>query len=156
MKNILFISLIGCISFGLVDNVAGQNQQNLRIERHVDSIFHVMIEAAEILDYDKLTTAVDDRYKAGFITGGLYYAQYDSLIKSIRAKSLGVIGQHITIQNEKITVLSDNIVLLTASGIAKIDVNNGSSFSVNFDWSFVYAKLDNIWKVIQSHQSSIR
>ena len=156
MKTTLFISLICYFSFGFIDNVAGQNQQNLRIERQIDSIFHVMIKAAENLDYDKLTTGVDDRYKAGFITGGLYYAQYDSLIKSIKTKSLGVIGQNITIQKEKITVLSDDIVLLTARGTAKIDINNGSSFSVNFDWSFVYAKLDNSWKVIQSHQSSIR
>ena len=123
MKTTLFISLICYFSFGFIDNVAGQNQQNLRIERQIDSIFHVMIKAAENLDYDKLTTGVDDRYKAGFITGGLYYAQYDSLIKSIKTKSLGVIGQNITIQKEKITVLSDNLVLITASGITKIDVN---------------------------------
>jgi Calcium/calmodulin dependent protein kinase II Association. len=156
MKNTLFISLLCCISFGFIDNAAGQNQQNLRIERQIDSIFHVMIKAGENLDYDKLSTGVDDRYKAGFITGGLYYAQYDSLIKSVKAKSLGITGQNITIQKEKITVLSDHIVLVTAHGIAKVDVNNGSSFSVNFDWSFVYAKLDNNWKVIQSHQSTAR
>ena len=156
MKNKLFSSLICCILFVFINNVAGQNRQNIKIEKQIDSIFHVMIKAAENLDYDKLTTGVDDRYKAGFIIGGLYYAQYDSLIKNFKAKSVGVIRQNITIQKEKITVLSDNIVLLTASGMANIEVNNGSTFSVNFDWSFVYAKLDDNWKVIQSHQSSKR
>ena len=115
-----------------------------------------MINAAEKLDYDKLTSGVDDRYSAGFISGGIYYTQYDSLLSYIKAKSLGVIGQKITIQKEKITVLTDNIVLLTASGVTMIDVYNGNSFSLKFDWSFVYQKLDNKWKVIQSHQSSNR
>ena len=156
MKNILFISLICSLSFGFIDNVAGQNQQSSMIERQIDSIFHVMIKAAENMDYDRLTTGVDDRYKAGFITGGVYYTQYDSLLTNLKAKSLGVNGQKITIQKEKITVLTDNIVLLNACGVTMIDVNNGNSFSLKFNWSFVYEKLDNKWKVIQSHQSSIR
>lgn len=64
-----------------------------------------------------------------------------------------LVKQSIAIQKEKVTVLSDTIVLLTAYGEAKIDVSNGSSFSANFYWSFVYEKTDNNWKVIQSHQS---
>ena len=75
---------------------------------------------------------------------------------SIKIKSLGVTKQSITVQKEKITVLSDNIVLLTTCGETKIDVNNGNSFFVKFYWSFVYQKFDNNWKVIQSHQSSVR
>ena len=156
MKKIFISSLICFFLLGFINNATGQNQQKLKIEKQIDSSFHVMIKFAESLDYDKLTKGVDDRYNAGFIANGSYFSQYDSLINSIKIKSLGVTKQSITIQKEKITVLSDNIVLLTAYGDTKIDINNGNSFFVKFYWSFVYQKIDNNWKVIQSHQSSVR
>lgn len=156
MKKVLINSLICFFLLGFINNVTGQNQQKLKIEKQVDSIFHVMITFAENLAYDKLTRGVDDKYNAGFIANGSYFSQYDSLIISMKLKSLGVTKQSITIQKEKITVLSDDVVLLTACGETKIDVNHGNSFFVKFYWSFVYQKIDNNWKVIQSHQSSVR
>lgn len=30
------------------------------------------------------------------------------------------------------------------------------TFTAKFFWSFVYEKMDNEWKVIQSHQSNLR
>jgi len=155
-KKVFISSLICVFLLGFINNATGQNQQKLKIEKQVDSIFHIMIKYADNLEYDKLTKGVDDRYNAGFITNGSYFSQYDSLINSIKIKSLGVTKQSITIQKQKITVVSDNIVLLTAYGDTKIDVNNGNSFNVKFYWSFVFEKFDNNWKVIQSHQSTIR
>jgi len=156
-KKKVFISSLICIFlFGFIKNATGQNQQKLKIEKQVDSIFHVMIKYAENLEYDKLTKGVDDKYNAGFIANGSYFSQYDSLINSIKIKSLGVTKQSITIQKEKITVVSDNIVLLTSFGETKFNVNNDNTFNINFYWSFVFEKFDNNWKVIQSHQSSVR
>ena len=156
MKKVFISSLICFSLLGFVNNATGQNQQKLKIEKQIDSIFHVMIKFADDLAFDKLTKGVDDRYNAGFIANGSYFSKYDSLINSIKIKSLGVTKQSISIQKEKITVLSENIALLTACGETKIDVNNGNSFFVKFYWSFVYEKIDNNWKVIQSHQSSVR
>ncbi|MBK7131625.1 MAG: nuclear transport factor 2 family protein [Bacteroidales bacterium] len=58
-----------------------------------------------------------------------------------------------TFQSKKITVLSERIVLVTASGNANVELNTGQTFNVTFFWSFVYEKINNDWKVIQSHQS---
>ena len=130
--------------------------QNLKIEKQIDSIFQATIKSAENLEYDKLSETVDDSHYAGFIVGNVYYSRYDSLINDLKAKSSGIISQHIAIEKEKITVLSDNIVLLTACGTSTADVNNGNSFSLRFNWSFVYERFDGKWKVVQSHQSSSR
>ena len=152
---VLICSLIfGCIRPSVGQNIS--NQQKSRIEEQVDSVFHRMIKAAESLEFDLLSQGVDDKYHAGFIVNGSYFAQYDSLISSMKARSQRIIRQSITLQKEKITVLSQNIVLLTAFGDAKVDVSDGNTFTVKFYWSFVYEKTGKDWKVIQSHQSGTR
>lgn len=157
-KPLIFL-LIGSLFFGFIEHSLGQNipnQQKSRIEQQVDSVFHHMIMEAEHLEFDQLSQGVDDKYHAGFIVNGSYFAQYDSLIISLKARSQGISNQSITIRRQKITVLSDRIVLLSAYGDTKAEAKDGNAFSIRFFWSFVYEKTGNEWKVIQSHQSSIR
>ena len=159
MKMTPFFTVISFFLFFLIQLSKGQyltEQQKTGIEKQVDSVFHTLVKAAENLDYDKISTGVDDRYCAGFITNGKYYASYDSLIAGMKTGLQTGTKQSITIRDEKITVLSDSIVLLNAVGDAKIEFPAGQSFMVKFLWSFVYKKIDNNWNVIQSHQSSTR
>jgi urocanate hydratase len=145
--------------FGLLVHSSGQtlsNRHKIIIEKQVDSIFHKMISAAQNLEFDILSQGVDDKQNAGFIAYGAYFAKYDSLINIVKKRSQGVLKQSIALQKEKITVLSDKIVLLVAYGDAIIDVSSGNSFTSKFYWSFVYEKINDLWKVIQSHQSSVR
>lgn len=159
MKTTLTIILVSFLLFGLQGQSKGQNLTSLqksKIERQVDSVFYTMVKAAENLDYDKISTGVDDRYNAGFIVNGLYYSTYDSLIYTLKANLRDGAKQSITIQKKKITVLSDRIALVTASGDARVEFNGGQTFNAKFLWSFVYEKMNNRWKVIQSHQSNGR
>jgi hypothetical protein len=159
MKKTLTISLVCFLLSGLIEKSEGQNTTNLQksvIEKQVDSVFHSMIIAADNLDYDKLAQGVDDHYQAGFISNNSYYTRFDSLITIAKSKIQNVTKQNITIQNEKITVLSDSIVLLTAIGDTEVDINSVNSFKAKFFWTFVYEKINKNWKVIQSHQSNDR
>ena len=156
MKKTLTIALASFLIFGFIQQSNGQNLTSLQksmVEKQVDSVFHAMIKAAEKLDYDKLSKGVDDRYNAGFIVNAVYYPKYDLLANLLKANIQGSARQSITIQKQKISVLSDKIVLLTATGKANVEINSNQSFSTNFLWSFVYQKFGNEWKVIQSHQS---
>jgi hypothetical protein len=159
MIKTLTYSVICCLYLGLSHQVKGQNissQQKSTIEKQVDGVFHEMIKSAESVDYDKLAQGVDDSNNAGFIINNTYYAKFDSLTNVLKARSQGLSRQTITIQKEKITVLSENIVLLTAFGDARVEVNAGNEFTIKFYWSFVYEKKNNTWKVVQSHQSGVR
>ena len=156
MKTTLTILIICILTVGLNGQLKGQNLTNIqksKIEKQVDSIFLDMVKAAENVDYDKISVGVDDKYNAGFIVNNSYYSKYDSLIGILKANLRSGTKQIITFQNKKITVLSESIVLLTASGNANVELNTGQSFNVKFFWSFVYEKFNNDWKVIQSHQS---
>jgi hypothetical protein len=159
MKNALTTFLIGFLIFGCIQWSNGQNitnQQKSNIEKEVDAIFQTMVKAADSLNYDKISTGVDDKYNAGFITGGSYYAKYDSMINILKSRPQDGSTQSIIVKQEKITVLSDRLALLTASGESKISPGSGSSYTIRFLWSFVYEKEGNEWKVIQSHQSGAR
>jgi len=159
MTKIITFVLICHLIIGFIEPLTVQNISNLqkkRIEQQIDSVFHDNIKAAEHLDYDLLSKGVDDKYKAGFITNGTYFAQYDSLINIAKARSQGVAKQTIKLQKEKITVLSERIALLTAYGDTNVELSDGNTFTAKFFWTFVYEKAGNNWKVIQSHQSSVR
>jgi hypothetical protein len=156
MKTTLTILFLCILTFGSNGLSEGQGLTALeksKIERQVDSVFLSMVKAAENVNYDIISLGVDDRYKAGFIINNSYYSEYDSMIDILKSNSLNGTKQTITFHNKKITILSEDIVLLTASGKADVDLGTGQSFNANFFWSLVYMKINNVWKVIQSHQS---
>ncbi len=156
MKTTVTIALICFLILGFSMQLKGQNLTNLqksKIEKQVDSTFQRMVKAAENLDYDKISLGVDDKYNAGFIVNNSYFAKYNALITVLKANLQTGTKQSITIQNKKITALSDSIALLTASGDSNVELTTGQSFNVKFLWSFVFEKSNNDWKIIQSHQS---
>lgn len=157
MKKLIIISLSFILLFGFIDQSVGQTlskSQTESIKNQVDSIFQKMLVLAEKLEFDELSSGVDDTHGAGFITNGKYYSEYSSLIDDVKLNAQGISQQHISIKEKKITVLSKDIVLMTATGVAKAYINDGRELAANFHWSFVYEKIDNKWKVIYSHQST--
>jgi hypothetical protein len=156
MKNLSYAVLLGIIFLGCIPIVNGQTvsgYSNPGIEKEIDAVFMAAIQAAESFDATKLISCVDDRYQAGFISNGVYFTRFDSLANTLNARTPGSVKQHITIQKKKISVIADNIALVSASGVSQIEANGGNPFEVNFCWTFVYQKFNNEWKVIQSHQS---
>ena len=159
MKQLIIISISFLLSIGFTEQSKGQTlskRQTELIKNQVDSIFQEMLVFAEKLDFDELSSGVDDTHGAGFITNGKYYSEYSSLIEDVKLNAQGISQQDISIKEKKITVLSKDIVLMTASGVAKANLNDGRELATDFHWSFVYEKIDNKWKVIYSHQSTTR
>ena len=159
MKNyifiLVFISILPDYS-GILKGQELRKSQKYTIEKQVDSVFQISIQVAEKLDYDKLSQCVDDRYAAAFISNNIFYSSYDSLVNFARTRAQGVASQTITIKNKKITALSESIALVNACGDTKVYLKDGREFELKFYWTFVYSKINNAWKVIQSHQSSQR
>lgn len=148
---LLSFLLVGFTQFVVAQELSVQQQET--IKKQVDAVFSEMVSLAEKFNYDKLTNGVDDHQQAGFIVNNHYYADYASLAEVVKAGAQGVSHQSISFSNKKITVLSDQIALLTTSGITEATLSDGRQFKVNFYWSFVYQKFGDQWKVIHSHQS---
>lgn len=159
MNKLTIILISFLLSFGFITQSEGQtlsDRQTEQIKNQVDSMFQKMLVLAEKLAFNELSTGVNDKHEAGFITNRKYYARYSSLIKDLKINAQGISQQDISIKEKKITVLSDKIVLMTASGVAKANLDDGREIAADFHWSFVYEKTDNDWKVIYSHQSTTR
>jgi hypothetical protein len=159
MKKLIILSVSFLLSFGFITQSVGQTlskKQTEIIKNQVDSMFQKMLVFAEKLDFDKLSSGVNDKHEAGFISNDKYYTSYSSLIDDVKINARGISKQDILIKEKKITVLSDKIVLMTASGVAKAKIDDGREIAASFHWSFVYEKMDNNWKVIYSHQSTTR
>lgn len=156
MKKLTVISIPFLLSSVFLLHLEAQNlpiYHTESIKNEVVAVFQDMLVFAENLEFDKLSSGVDDTHKAGFITNGTYYAQYSTLINDVKLSAQGVNKQSISIKDQKVTVLSDKIALLTVSGASKANLTDGRAFSSNFHWSFIYEKIENNWKVIHSHQS---
>ena len=157
MKKSLFSLLFCFLLIGLFNISNGQtviSKSNPAVEKEIDAVFNKSLQAAESMDVPKLVSCVDDTQHAGFISNGNYYNNFNDIANILKSREPGSIKQTITVEKKKITVLAENIALVTASGLSKIEVNGGNPFEVNFFWTFVYEKINNEWKVIQSHQSS--
>lgn len=156
MRKLIIFSISFFLSFGFITKSKSQNlskTQTELIQLEVDTIFQKMVVLAEKLNFDKLSSGVNDSHKAGFISNGKYYTNYSSLIDNVKTTAQGISYQDISVKNKKITVLSDKIVILTASGVSKARIDDGREIAADFHWSFVYEKFDNNWKVVYSHQS---
>ena len=156
MKKLKLVSIFLFLLLGFVAQSKGQNVFKVQkefIKNEVDSVFQKMLIFAEEINFNGLSSGVDDKHEAGFITNGKYYADYPSLISDFKSNAQGISHQDISIKDKKITVLSPKNVLMTASGVAKATLKDGRVITANFHWSFVYELIDNNWKVIYSHQS---
>jgi len=90
----------------------------------------------------------------GFIQAGAFYPTFDALADALLPSVRLLANQQITIGEKRITVLADDIVLLTAHGRYVATTKPGPVIAGDFAWTFVYARIEGRWKVVHSHQST--
>jgi hypothetical protein len=122
----------------------------------INTLFENSIKAGEILDIKGIKENVDDTLRSGFIDNGIYFSSFEDVMNMFRNRINGLDSQKMIIGDKRITILSSNIVLLTASGNNEAKLSDGRVIKVKFAWSFVYTKINNEWKIIHSHMSNPR
>lgn len=127
---------------------------NSKIEKEITLIFNKSIKAGEELDVKRISENINDSLNAGFIDNGFYFKSFDELMVVFNTGIKGLVHQKMNIDTKKITVLSENNVLLTAHGNYSAKVVDGRILTGKFAWTFVYSKINGSWKVIHSHMSN--
>jgi len=153
------IVLMIITSLGICYSVYSQELTNIQKEKiisEITALFEQNIKAAESLDSKGLNGSVNDTLKTGFIDNGKFFNSFDEVMKSFNERIKGVKSQKFSISNKKITVLTDDAALLTASGNFSVALDDGRTFTGGFAWTFVYSKLNGNWKIIHSHMSTSR
>ena len=156
MKRVILM-IIAILSFcsSVYSQRLTQNQKE-KITLDITALFEKSIKAAEDIDSKEIADNVDDTLKAGFIDNGFFFNSFDEVMKGFKESIKGIRSQKFSISNKKITVLTDNAALLTASGNASVALEDGRTITVGFAWTFVYSKVNDNWKIIHSHMSAPR
>jgi hypothetical protein len=153
----IVIGLFSLIFFCNVTNAQSvTDSQKQKIIAEIDNLFIKSIKAGETVNISAISENVNDSLKAGFIDNGIYFDFFSTVMDGFKKGVEGVDSQKMDIINKKITVLSDNSVLLTASGNSTLSLSDGRFIYGKFAWTFVYLKIDGTWKIIHSHMSNPR
>ena len=123
------------------------------VEEAVGAKFAADIKAAEQMVVKDLIAGVDDRYKAGFIARDKFYGDFSTMMLDLLPESSRIRSQEINVERKRIVALAVDAALVTACGNYVATTTSGETFGGQFAWTFVYAKIDDKWKVIHSHQS---
>ncbi|MBN1846491.1 MAG: nuclear transport factor 2 family protein [Sedimentisphaerales bacterium] len=126
------------------------------IHQAIQSLFQANLAAGEARDLARLQASVDDTYQAGFMTNGRWYSTFADCLDNVRTGFDRIQRLQYQVAEQRITVLSPTTALLTARGTFSATDAQDATFDGDFLWTFVYAKIDDAWKVVHSHQSSGR
>jgi hypothetical protein len=146
---LLIASIVACTNAQQLS----ENQKD-KIVKEIESVFQKSIDVGESIDVEAIRAQVDDRLQAGFIDGGIYFDSFAQVMSGFEERVQGIKSQKIEVHKKRITVLSENLALLTASGKSQANLVDGRTFEGKFAWSFVYSKIEGEWKVIHSHMSN--
>ncbi|MDR2917328.1 MAG: nuclear transport factor 2 family protein [Tannerella sp.] len=154
MKTLCYLFSILIASFCINLNGYSQElttQQKEIITSEITAVFEKSIQAAENFDAKMLADNVDDSRQAGFIINGHFFRSFNQVMDDFNEKIKGAKSQKMIVVNKKITVLTDNAALVTASGDYSMELEDGRTLTGKFAWTLVYSKVNGIWKIIHSH-----
>lgn len=155
MRHLLFIVLFIGINIDSKSQELTSVQKN-KISSEINALFEKSIKAGENLDVSAIIGNVNDTLKTGFIDNGFYFSTFNEVMNGFNEGVKGCKSQKMEIINKKLTIFSDKIVLLTASGNYSATLDDGRILNGKFAWTFVYSKINDTWKVIHSHMSNPR
>lgn len=149
--------LTGFLTFGVCGFSHSQNLSSAlidKIEKEITLIFDKSLKAGEQLDVIGISENINDSLKTGFIDNGNYFKSFQELMVGFKSGIQGLEYQKMNIDTKKITVLSENNVLLTAHGNYSAKVVDSRILTGKFAWTFVYSKINGKWNLIHSHMSN--
>ena len=156
-QKIYSVILTGFITFGVYGFSYSQDISGTlikKIENEITLAFDKSIKAGEKLDVTEISECINDSLKTGFIDNGFYFNSFEELMVGFKSRIKGLEYQQMNIDTKKITVLSENSVLLTTHGNYSAKVVDGRMLTGKFAWTFVYSMINGKWKVIHSHMSN--
>ncbi len=127
-----------------------------QIIKEVKSVSGKIIEYTQRAQLDSLLSCYDNAPAFLAFSGDGQMRNYEEF-KKICTEYYGALKkQDISTIREKFNVIDDDLVILGWSGDIMAEFRNGDTMKLkNYSVTFVFKKIDNQWKVIHSHESSL-
>jgi ketosteroid isomerase-like protein len=158
MKKILFISLVWLLFFGCAMQGAAQMgpQEQATAKKEIGEVVNVIFRSLEKMDVEALFQSYSDSLGFVLVTTEGFLANYQGA-KFGNAEWFKLFSSmKISTIKEEFRFLPGDIVLCTWQGTFEMTLKTGEQLKIDrFGITFVFSKIDNHWKVVYQHSSSL-
>jgi uncharacterized protein (TIGR02246 family) len=126
------------------------------VETAVLAVHDAMTRAGEAADADRLFSYMAETDKGSVIQNGAVLATRQEALDAVRSNLRSISKVEYTWGRRLVTVLSPEIAVLVAEGVATVTTATGDGFSAPLAQSVVFVLKDGTWKAIHAHNSSPR
>lgn len=126
-------------------------ERTRQIAAEVDGAHAAMLDAAQRVEAEALGAMFADEGR--FLFNGSHLTNQEAREMTRRAYAR-LSAQELDIAEQRVTVLGPDVGVVSGHGtVASIDTAGVRSEPVNLVWTFVWARRDGQWRVVDSHQS---
>ena len=154
MKKVMMTMML-LVLVGLLTAMQGNSEATFdreAIERAVLEAHQRMNETGT--DVDKFFADILDFDNGMIIQNGQLFKTRQEAYASVKEGFNGVAKVQREYDQTYVTVLSPQYALLTGTGVTKVELTDGRSFSNRFAVSIVYQLKDGQWKLLHGHHST--
>ncbi len=137
----------------MTDKTALTDAERSAIEEKIKALHSESLAAAEKVDVDRMFASSSSAYEIGNINNGVFIPSLDALVAGFRELFATALGQDINVAETRVAVLGPNAAVLTAHGDFIATSKDGTMFESPFAHTMVFAKIEDDWRIIHSHQS---
>ncbi len=126
------------------------------VETAVLAVHDAMTRAGEAADADQLFSYMAETDRGSVVQNGVVLATRQEALDAVRSNLRGISKIQYTWGRRLVTVLSPEIAVLVAEGVATVTTAAGDGFSAPLAQSVVCVLKDGAWKAVHAHNSSPR
>jgi ketosteroid isomerase-like protein len=158
MKKTIFISLIWLFCLGCVMQGSAQigPQEQETAKKEIGEVVNVIFRCLEKMDVEALFQSYSDSLGFILVTTEGFFANYQGA-KIGNAEWFRLFSaMKISTIKEEFRFLPGNVVLCAWQGKFEMTLKTGEQLKIDrFGITFVFSKIDNLWKVVYQHSSSL-
>jgi uncharacterized protein (TIGR02246 family) len=144
------------VSTPAVGRPAGSQADTKSVEAAVLAVHDAMTRAGEAADADQLFSYMAETDRGSVVQNGVVLATRQEALDAVRSNLRGISKIQYTWGRRLVTVLSPEIAVLVAEGVATVTTAAGDGFSAPLAQSVVFVLKDGAWKAVHAHNSSPR
>jgi hypothetical protein len=158
MKTNIFITLVLFFLFGFASQEFAQMnlQERETAKKEIGEVVNIIFRDLEKMDVEALSKSYSDLYDFILITTNASIANYQEANTEHAKWFKSLSSLKVTTIREEFRFLPGNTVICAWQGKFEMMQKTGVQYKIDrFGITFIFSKIDNLWKVIYQHSSSV-
>ena len=126
-------------------------EESRQVAAEVEAAHGAMLTAARAVDAEAFARMLSDDGRLLF--NGTHMSNAEGADVARRAYA-GLSAQEVDVIDQRVTVLGPEAAVVSGHGrVTAIDTSGGRDEPIGLAWTFVWARRDGAWRIVDSHQS---